>query len=86
MAGAPCPIEVMRRGTAQMQLSEITIGYGMTETSSVSFQTTINDPLARRTSTVGRVHPHVEVKIIDAEGRVVPRGGHPANYLRVVIR
>lgn len=74
MAGAPCPIEVMRRATAQMHLSEITIAYGMTETSPVSTQTTTDDPLERRVSTVGRVLPHVEVKIIDIEGRVVPRG------------
>jgi fatty-acyl-CoA synthase len=74
MAGAPCPIEVMRRCMAQMHLSEITIAYGMTETSPVSTQTTTDDPVARRTSTVGRVHPHVEVKIIDAEGRIIPRG------------
>ena len=53
---------------------EITIGYGMTETSPVSFQTPIDDPLEQRVSTVGRVHPHVEVKIVDAEGRIVPRG------------
>jgi fatty-acyl-CoA synthase len=74
MAGAPCPIEVMRRCMAQMHLSEITIAYGMTETSPVSTQTTTDDPVARRTSTVGRVHPHVEVKIVDAEGRIVQRG------------
>jgi fatty-acyl-CoA synthase len=74
MAGAPCPIEVMRRCMAQMHLSEITIAYGMTETSPVSTQTTTDDPVARRTSTVGRVHPHVEVKIIDAEGRIVSSG------------
>ena len=74
MAGAPCPIEVMRRCMAQMNLREITIAYGMTETSPVSTQTTTDDPVERRTSTVGRVHPHVEVKIIDAEGRIVPPG------------
>jgi fatty-acyl-CoA synthase len=74
MAGAPCPIEVMRRCIRDMSLSEMTIGYGMTETSPVSTQTARNDPLERRVSTVGRVHPHVEVKIVDAEGRVVPRG------------
>jgi fatty-acyl-CoA synthase len=74
MAGAPCPIEVMRRCVESMHLSEITIGYGMTETSPVSFQTAIEDPLERRVSTVGRVHPHLEVKIVDAEGRIVPRG------------
>jgi fatty-acyl-CoA synthase len=74
MAGAPCPIEVMRRCMAQMHLKEITIAYGMTETSPVSTQTTTDDPVERRTGTVGRVHPHVEVKIVDAEGRIVPRG------------
>jgi fatty-acyl-CoA synthase len=74
MAGAPCPIEVMRRAVAAMNLSEITIAYGMTETSPVSFQTTTDDPLERRVATVGRIHPHIEVKIVDAEGRIVPRG------------
>jgi fatty-acyl-CoA synthase len=74
MAGSPCPIEVMRRAIAQMHLSDITIAYGMTETSPVSTQTTTDDPLERRVSTVGRVHPHVEVKIVDTEGRIVPCG------------
>jgi fatty-acyl-CoA synthase len=74
MAGAPCPIEVMRRCTREMHLSEITIAYGMTETSPVSTQTTTDDPVERRVTTVGRVQPHIEVKIVDAEGRVVPRG------------
>jgi fatty-acyl-CoA synthase len=74
MAGAPCPIEVMRRCIDAMHLSEITIAYGMTETSPVSFQTTPDDPIERRVSTVGRVQPHLEVKIIDAEGRIVPPG------------
>jgi fatty-acyl-CoA synthase len=74
MAGAPCPIEVMRRCIRDMHLTEMTIGYGMTETSPVSTQTARDDPLERRVSTVGRVHPHVEVKIVDAEGRVVPHG------------
>ncbi len=74
MAGAPCPIEVMRRCIEVMHLSEITIAYGMTETSPVSFQTTPDDPIERRVSTVGRVQPHLEVKIIDLEGRVVPPG------------
>jgi fatty-acyl-CoA synthase len=73
MAGAPCPIEIMRRCIDQMHLSEITIGYGMTETSPVSTQTAVDDPLEQRVSTVGRVHAHVEIKIVDAEGRVVPR-------------
>jgi len=74
MAGAPCPIEVMRRAVELMHLSEITIAYGMTETSPVSTQTTVDDPLERRVSTVGRALAHVEIKIVDAEGRVVPRG------------
>ena len=73
MAGAPCPIEVMRRVIRDMHLTEITIGYGMTETSPVSTQTMIGDSLDKQVSTVGRVHPHVEVKIVDAEGRIVPR-------------
>ena len=74
MAGSPCPIEVMRRVVGQMHLREITIAYGMTETSPVSFQSAMDDPLERRVSTVGRIHPHVEVKIVDTSGRVVPRG------------
>ncbi len=74
MAGSPCPIEVMRRVVNAMHMRDVTIAYGMTETSPVSFQTTPDDPLERRVSTVGRVHPHVEVKIIDAEGHIVPRG------------
>ncbi len=74
MAGAPCPIEIMRRAVATMNLHEITIAYGMTETSPVSFQTTTDDPLERRVSTVGRIHPHLEVKIVDADGRIVKRG------------
>ena len=74
MAGSPCPTEVMRRAVERMNLREITICYGMTETSPVSFQSSTTDPLERRVSTVGRVHPHLEVKVIDAEGRIVPRG------------
>jgi len=74
MAGSPCPIEVMRRVVDRMHLDEITIAYGMTETSPVSFQSSTADPLDRRVSTVGRIHPHLEVKIVDAEGRIVPRG------------
>ncbi|GGF31524.1 AMP-binding protein [Aliidongia dinghuensis] len=74
MAGSPCPIEVMRRVMDQMHLREVTIAYGMTETSPVSFQSAIDDPIERRVSTVGRIHPHLEVKIVDGEGRVVPRG------------
>jgi fatty-acyl-CoA synthase len=74
MAGSPCPVEVMKRVIGQMNLTEITNCYGMTETSPVSFQTATNDSFDRRVSTVGRVHPHVQVKIVDAEGRCVPRG------------
>ncbi|HET6607895.1 MAG TPA: AMP-binding protein [Rhodopila sp.] len=74
MAGAPCPIEVMRRCIRDMHLTELTIGYGMTETSPVSTMTRIGDSLDLQVSTVGRPMPHVEVKIIDAEGRVVPTG------------
>jgi fatty-acyl-CoA synthase len=74
MAGAPCPIEVMRRVVEQMNMREVTIAYGMTETSPVSFQSAVDDPTERRVSTVGRIHPHLEVKIVDTEGRVVSRG------------
>jgi fatty-acyl-CoA synthase len=73
MAGAICPIEIMRRAIRDMHLSEITIAYGMTETSPVATQTRIGDTLEQQVATVGRVHPHVEIKIIDAEGRIVPR-------------
>ena len=74
MAGSPCPIEVMKRVVAEMHMSEVTIAYGMTETSPVSFQTAVDDPEDRRVGTVGRVHPHVEVKIIDGDGRIAPVG------------
>ena len=74
MAGSPCPIEVMRRVIGAMHMEEVTIAYGMTETSPVSFQSATDDPIERRVSTVGRVHPHVEVKVVDGDGRVVPCG------------
>jgi fatty-acyl-CoA synthase len=74
MAGSPCPIEVMKRCVNEMNMREVTIAYGMTETSPVSTQTSCDDPLERRVGTVGRVHPHVEVKIIDRDGRIVPPG------------
>ncbi len=75
MAGSPCPIEVMRRVIAEMHMEQVTICYGMTETSPVSTQTSVDDPLEKRVTTVGRVHPHVEVKVVDPEtGRTVPRG------------
>ena len=75
MAGSPCPVEVMKRVVSEMHMTDVTICYGMTETSPVSTQTTADDEMDRRVSTVGRVHPHVEVKVIDPEtGRVLPRG------------
>jgi len=74
MAGSPCPIEVMRKVIDRMHMRDITIGYGMTETSPLSFQSGGDDPLERRVSTVGRIHPHVECKIVDAEGAVLPWG------------
>jgi fatty-acyl-CoA synthase len=75
MAGSPCPVEVMKRVISEMHMHEVTICYGMTETSPVSTQTRPDDDTERRVSTVGRVHPHVEVKVIDpATGQVLPRG------------
>jgi fatty-acyl-CoA synthase len=75
MAGSPCPVEVMKKVQSDMHMSEVTICYGMTETSPVSFQTAPDDPVDKRVSTVGRIHPHVEAKVIDPDnGRIVPRG------------
>jgi len=75
MAGSPCPVEVMKRVVSEMHMSEVTICYGMTETSPVSAQTTADDDMERRVATVGRVHPYVEVKITDPDtGLVLPRG------------
>ncbi|HTB29164.1 MAG TPA: AMP-binding protein [Steroidobacteraceae bacterium] len=74
MAGSPCPIALMHRVVTEMHMPEVTICYGMTETSPVSFQSGPDDPLERRVGTVGRVHPHVQVKIIDEQGRVTPCG------------
>jgi fatty-acyl-CoA synthase len=74
MAGAPCPVEIMKRVISDMHMKEVTIAYGMTETSPVSFQSSRDDSIERRVSTVGAIHPHLEVKIVDAEGRVTPRG------------
>lgn len=74
MAGSPCPIEVMKRVQSQMNMREVTIAYGMTETSPVSTQSAVDDPLERRVSTVGRVQPHLEIKIVNADGHTVPRG------------
>ncbi|GEP55623.1 AMP-binding protein [Reyranella soli] len=74
MAGSPCPIEVMKKVQSQMNMSEVTIAYGMTETSPVSTQCATDDPVERRVSTVGQVLPHIEIKIVDTEGKAVPRG------------
>jgi fatty-acyl-CoA synthase len=76
MAGAPCPIELMRHVVTRLHMPEVAIGYGMTETSPISTQSALDDTLERRVSTVGRVQPHVEIKIVDpATGAIVPRGG-----------
>ncbi|MEO6031164.1 MAG: AMP-binding protein [Burkholderiaceae bacterium] len=74
MAGAPCPVETMKRVVADMHMREVTIAYGMTETSPVSFQSAVDDSLEHRVATVGRVQPHLEVKTVDAEGALVPIG------------
>ncbi len=74
MAGAPCPIEVMKQVIADMHMEGVTIAYGMTETSPVSWQSHMDDPLDRRVSTVGRVHPHVECKVIGSDGATLPVG------------
>ena len=75
MAGSPCPVEVMKHCVNDMHMAEVGIAYGMTETSPVSTQTRVDDDLERRTSTIGRVHPHVEIKIVDpATGETLPRG------------
>jgi fatty-acyl-CoA synthase len=74
MAGSPCPIETMRRVVSEMHMEEVTICYGMTETSPVSTQTAAGDPLEKRVGTVGRVHPHVEIKVVDPDtGGIVER-------------
>jgi fatty-acyl-CoA synthase len=75
MAGSPCPIEVMKRVQKEMHMNEVTICYGMTETSPVSTQSKVDDPLEKRVATVGCVHPNLEIKIVDpSTGKVVPRG------------
>jgi fatty-acyl-CoA synthase len=77
MAGSPCPVEVMKRVVSEMHMTEVTICYGMTETSPVSTQTTAEDDMERRVATVGRAGPHIEIKVIDPEsGLVLPRGSH----------
>ena len=74
MAGAPCPVELMHRVIDEMHLTDITIGYGMTETGPLSTQTSIDDPPELRVTTVGRAMPHTEIKIVDEDGRIVPTG------------
>ena len=74
MAGSPCPIEVMKRVISDMHMNEVTIAYGMTETSPVSFQSSVDTPLERRVSTVGKALAHVELKVIDSDGKIVPPG------------
>ena len=74
MAGSPCPIDTMRQVQSKMNMTQITVCYGMTETSPVSTQSMADDEIERRVSTVGTVHPHVEIKIVDEKGNIVPRG------------
>jgi fatty-acyl-CoA synthase len=81
MAGAPCPVEVMREVIERMHMTEVTICYGMTETSPVSTQTAADDPLDKRVGTVGRVHPHVEVRIADPESGATVARGEPGELL-----
>ena len=86
MAGSVCPVEVMKRCVNEMNMAEVAIAYGMTETSPVSCQTRVDDDLERRTATIGRVHPHVEIKVIDpGTGDVIERGS-PASSARADIR
>jgi fatty-acyl-CoA synthase len=74
MAGSPCPVEVMKAVIGRMHMRDVGIAYGMTETSPVSFQTALDDNLDRRVGTIGRVQPHLEVKVVDTDGKIVPRG------------
>ena len=74
MGGAPCPVELMQKVIERMHMRQVTVGYGMTETSPISFQSSRDDSTECRVSTVGRVLPHLEVKIVDEYGRIVPRG------------
>ena len=85
MAGAPCPVEVMKQVQHRMHMDEVTIACGMTETSPISTQTAVDDPLDRRVATVGRAHPHVEIKIVDPRtGRDrAARRGRRAVHARV---
>ena len=74
MAGAPCPIETMKQVIGDMNMTDVTIAYGMTETSPVSFQSATDDPIEKRVSTVGRIQPHAECKIVGPDGRTLPVG------------
>jgi fatty-acyl-CoA synthase len=74
MAGSPCPVETMNHVVTKMHMREVTIAYGMTETSPVSFQSGTADSLDKRTTTVGRIQPHLDVKIVDVAGNIVPVG------------
>ncbi|ORV95941.1 AMP-binding protein [Mycobacterium kyorinense] len=80
MAGSVCPVEVMKRCVAEMNMTEVAIAYGMTETSPVSCQTLIDDDLERRTATVGRAHPHVEIKVVDPDTGEVLERGQPGEF------
>jgi fatty-acyl-CoA synthase len=80
MAGSVCPVEVMKRCVAEMNMTEVAIAYGMTETSPVSCQTLIDDDLERRTATIGRAHPHIEIKIVNPETRDVVERGEPGEF------
>ncbi|MGX9790008.1 AMP-binding protein [Mycobacterium sp. MMS18-G62] len=80
MAGATCPMEVMKRCINELQMSQVAIAYGMTETSPVSCQTLIDDDLQSRTATVGRVHPHVEIKIVDPDSGLIVKRGEPGEF------
>ena len=77
MAGSPCPVEVMKRVIGEMGMTDVTIAYGMTETSPVSTQTRRDDSLERRVATVGRVHPHLEIKIVDPDTGATVATGEP---------
>ena len=80
MAGAVCPVEVMKRCVSEMNMTEVAIAYGMTETSPASCQTLIDDDLERRTASIGRAHPHVEIKIVDPETGTIVERGQPGEF------
>ena len=82
MAGAPCPIEVMRAVQSKMHMTGVTIAYGMTETSPVSFQSNLDDPIEKRVTSVGRIHPHVEVKLVGEDGDTVETGAQGELWTR----